>query len=231
MKIHPSRTQDSPALRRAFSLLEILIAVTVAAILFAVCLPVLRNSISVAASTRCLGNLKELGNAALLYRTDHNGWTLPAFGSPPPPDGWTTLSTAWYSALKARGYMDAPTMAKLHCSANPLSPIPGTAVNGGKGLNYSQAYGSWNTMRQSDSFPAFMITNPSARAMFSDGFVRAGAVVDYTIMSDDLVGLPQTPEIYFHQKGVNVLFFDNSARRIPMGEMDRLWWTFAYQQK
>jgi len=60
--------------RRGFTLIEILVAAAIIALLIAMLLPSLERSRAQARSTVCLANLRSIGSAVRLYQEDSRGW-------------------------------------------------------------------------------------------------------------------------------------------------------------
>lgn len=80
------RTMKRPPVSRrvrAFTLLEILVATSIVALLAAALIPSLRSMSARAESTRCLGNLRALGVAMSQYLAD-NSMTLPLLAAARP---------------------------------------------------------------------------------------------------------------------------------------------------
>lgn len=62
--------------KHKFTLIELLVVISIIAILAALLLPSLQKAQSVARSTICKGNLKQIGTSSLLYASDYDK-TLP----------------------------------------------------------------------------------------------------------------------------------------------------------
>ena len=96
---------------RGFTLVELLVVVAVIAILIAMVLPALRRVREAARSAMCLSNLRQTGQALMLYSLDNNGvipesaWQVTGTQPPFPP--------RWYNPLQGRGggrvYLNPPS--------------------------------------------------------------------------------------------------------------------------
>lgn len=69
-----SAIHDSRFTKRAFSLIELLVTITVISILSAALMPALRNAKEAGNSVKCLSNLRQLYLANCLYAENHNGF-------------------------------------------------------------------------------------------------------------------------------------------------------------
>lgn len=63
--------------KRAFSLVELLVTITICGLLAALLFPSLKQMMDHARSVSCVANLKRIGTLAASYAADHNGQTLP----------------------------------------------------------------------------------------------------------------------------------------------------------
>lgn len=64
--------------RNAFTLVELLVVIGIIAVLVAMLLPVLNRAKEAASTTKCLAQLRQIGQAAAMYTNDNKGYTLPA---------------------------------------------------------------------------------------------------------------------------------------------------------
>jgi prepilin-type N-terminal cleavage/methylation domain-containing protein/prepilin-type processing-associated H-X9-DG protein len=93
---------------KGFTLIELMVVITIIAILAAMLLPALKKAKDTAQSIKCLGNLKQLGLAAINYADDFNGRLPPTLAG---PGADTSNPYLWHFFIKSLGYDGGPAKA------------------------------------------------------------------------------------------------------------------------
>lgn len=138
MKV-PHRSDKIPqpaALRliRAFTLVELLASVAIAAVLIAVLFSLGQSTLASARGVRCVSNLRQIAKAVVEYTSDHNGFFPPAHITPPDTVDGALGERDWYQylwymdivKLQGEGVLPNQNPANsrslktvYHCPANP----------------------------------------------------------------------------------------------------------------
>lgn len=150
----------------AFTLVELLVVVSIIALLIGILLPALNAAVSVANAIKCQSNMREFGRATLIYAEEHDGWWFAGDRIPDElhPDYPGTDNThAWegyhyFERLEDMGYIqEGPQVVGKGGSHNELFRCPtreihslnntGKIANGGYGMIAGLDTGGRNSLR------------------------------------------------------------------------------------
>ena len=117
--------------RRAFSLVELLVVIGIIAVLIAILLPALSRARRQAKAVQCQSNMRQVGQALLLYANTWKGWVFP-----PALDSSLPREQRWPMQVFKPPVWNPPV---LKCPSDDLPPppavfdpngLPGRAENG-----------------------------------------------------------------------------------------------------
>ncbi len=109
---------------KSFTLVELLVVITIISVLAGLLLPGLRAARQTAYQARCLSNLRQIGVGAHLYLSDQDEFMFPAQPGPP-VDHWINLLYADYVA-RAKAIFLCPSTPPQDC----FNPYGGTGAYG-----------------------------------------------------------------------------------------------------
>ncbi len=175
-------------LQRAFSLVELLVVITIIALLVAILLPALAAARQDVESVECLSNLRQLGLAADEYAITYHGYYPPAYYGLSGLNNWA-LDQTWDGQTNQWVYhpgimwMGQTNLRVLICPAVNQVPAVGQIV---LGYNYNTSYIGHGTDEQ-NPIPARVtqVRDPSTCALFGDGGWYGG--IDYFMRAPDLL--------------------------------------------
>ena len=210
--------------RCSFTLIELLVVVAIIGVLSALLLPAISGVRDNANMTKCIGNLKSIGQAIALYAGDNDNF-MPFVGDPNGPT-WDT---------KLLPYVENST-AIFHCpsdswlSADPAKKPRTYAVNGG--YNYWDAhglpFGSFNySYNVADGSPHKLsnLTPYGSRLILvgerpGDSAINRGYVGDFSFCSMD-----EHPSTLHHNgQGGMYLFADMGVEYLTSTQFNANYW-------
>ena len=179
--------------RTSFTLIELLIVISIIAVLTAMLLPALRKARESAQGIACLNHFSSLGKAATFYSDDYSDYILSVYSAP-------------------IGGASGQNKNKLYC---PSAPVP---IGSAGTYTASYTIGINNLIRYcSTTYPngikrAFL-RQPSRGFYFGDNSAFEGGGV-YIHPDPTLKDRPG----FRHANACNALFFDGHASRVSSGK-------------
>ncbi|OGV48695.1 MAG: hypothetical protein A2017_04285 [Lentisphaerae bacterium GWF2_44_16] len=189
-------------MKKLFTLIELLIVISIIAILAALLLPALKNSINMAKEIKCKGNLKQLGLCTSNYADDYKGFA---------PCG-DFITGYLYSYQLGNVFPDYIPGARVKDSAGKILPVLSICPSGTRTTSPSFSYG-FNyrfTINSSTDTPNFVIPTyktkfPVATFLIADTTYAGGRLRVNTLFAS------------WHRAGLNILFVDNHIE----------WWKYT----
>lgn len=174
--------------RSAFTLVELLVVISIIALLIGLLLPALRKARDAAKTAQCLNNLRSIGFALHKYMNDHNRIPRADHGTNQRWDiAWPIAFREYFTHIRNDRFDSIPA---YRCPAHPNQKHKVQYLS--NGLNFIS--------------PNTIITNPPQRACVTNGFLTPSETIymaDYTDDPDDILyrnnypSGPNTPESYF----------------------------------
>jgi prepilin-type N-terminal cleavage/methylation domain-containing protein len=237
--------------RRAFTLIELMVVVTIITMLIALLIPGLRIAGQTARAVSCASNQRQLSAAMIGYVADSLGVTMPFDG----------VTHYWHLQLGV--YLGAPNYEqhpdnRTDHSLMKVLLCPSTKFQD-PAFNFGNADTAWNWMyggsgsygmnlwliniypdyypgifaSDKDKFyPRYVGATPAMTPLFTDSNWVGSWPEDQDYVGDLYTGWGRHEKRFFmgrvcvdrHSMAVNSSFVDGSVRRIPLGELWSLKW-------
>ncbi|MFW6058775.1 MAG: prepilin-type N-terminal cleavage/methylation domain-containing protein [Phycisphaeraceae bacterium] len=214
--------------KHAFTLVELLVVISIIALLMALLLPALREAREVAFRTHCAANLRQLGLGVSEYVGDQNGY-VPWRGAPHwwvglsirrPAHGAVTEAMPWARVYYGH-YM--PEEEVYFCPAVEIVPVHGAHAYDAQRSQKRMAQDKYatSTYAYNTRTPFARGVNGRADRIYAEGIYIAacgynfGASIDRERFSTHRGGTDGPPE------GVNILLLDGSVHWMPNREPHR----------
>jgi prepilin-type processing-associated H-X9-DG protein/prepilin-type N-terminal cleavage/methylation domain-containing protein len=163
-------------MRRAFTLVELLVVIGIIALLLALLLPGLGRAREQARAVQCLSNLRQLALAAMMYTNAHSGYFPPARTSF--TREWdfmvTTDPSTGLATLQPGILWMGQSVPQIHQCPSYEGPSP-TPTDPYTGYNYNTSYiGRGSGEYHSAPARITQVRRPSETALFGDGQYYGG---------------------------------------------------------
>lgn len=157
----------SPA-KKAFSLIELLVTIAIISVLATITIPVVNRSRLAAQDTRCLGNLRQIGTAALLFAADNDNF-FPNGNIRSTNENGTTTFITWPITLAP--YLGKETKSNwvIVCPSSERQP------QGSAQPQYSANQLILTGTGQAPIHMSRVTRNPGNIIMLADGVLRNGS--------------------------------------------------------
>ena len=193
---------------RKFTLIELLIVIAIIAILAAMLLPALNKARERSRAISCVNNLKQFGNAIMLYVDDNNGW-MPVSSINQKLWDWQLHSYLNYDWANKE---NKTNFSVFHCPAG--KPNSSFSPYRSRGYGYNQ-YLSSNT---NDSSKIVKMQTPTVFVVMGDS--RRSHPLDEGFVGTSTANSPWVKigslTAFRHFGGINILFGDNHVTpRMP----------------
>ncbi|MHB1158277.1 MAG: type II secretion system protein [Phycisphaerales bacterium] len=230
--IDPYIAHRTSHIAHGFTLVELLVVISIIALLIAILLPSLSKARLTAQQIQCLNLLKQYGVANELYADTFNGWYVPIvqhYGTP--SAGYWLRNSIFFESLSvdkdtgpyANNFMLPRRMTCPNATFALQSPSPTNDQYNGV-YSYGFNYGFLSTSA-ADAYVGFrrsQIVSPSGKLCLSDSLDWWVGWYGSFHYVDESTPATATPA-YRHFDGANILFFDTHVGFLPREQVD---WTY-----
>lgn len=118
-------------MKRPFTLIELLLVISIIAIFTAILLPSLSKAKAKANEIKCVNNLRQLSLGFASYFGDNQDYIIPYWDNG--TKTWTSGATLWYWTMERLGYI--PNKELRYCPAHPDANREPDQMRGSYGIN------------------------------------------------------------------------------------------------
>ena len=234
---------------KAFTLVELLVVISIIALLLAVLMPALGKAREQARKIVCANNLRTMGLGDQMYSDDSDDWHVPILNGLNPHNWFWFENPLFTKIIDMKGrfkteatevYTDVETLPKdFKCPSDRRTVangglFTGDAANNVKGVSYamnSQCIrgrgGNWNRFPYglAHCLKVFQVVKPADKLFFVDGqwFATCMWGSDYIRVWDttgDKMGATEwDTTAYRHSEGANIAFYDGHVNWLSKQEI------------
>ncbi len=233
---------------KAFTLVELLVVISIIALLLAILMPALGKAREQARRVVCANNMRTIGLGDTMYSQDCDDWHVPILNGSV-PENWYWFQNPLFTKivdLKGRYKTEGDTAQTLpkdfKCPTDRRTVENGGLFEGADGvvqgvsyaMNAECLYGIGRTWYYyglggkpglAHSVKIFQVVKPAEKIFFIDGqwFAACMAGSDYEMVwdktGDKMSAVEWDTAAYRHSEGANITFYDGHVKWMPKQEI------------
>lgn len=170
LKFRIDRTADKSSLSRGFTLVELLVVISIIALLIGVLLPVLGKAREAARQTQCKSNMRQTLIAAMAYATEHQSQLAGADDNlSSGPSTNSDQQSSWFFNLEPYVEADMSTMARCPEDDSPLWDTPYGSDSQYRVVSYGSNYYLAGLLNQFEKYRSLdLIVSPSKTILIGE---------------------------------------------------------------